>query len=127
MHTYKNVDEYIQKAVPAHKSVLSEMRKLVLGTVPDAVEGISYGMPAYTWRGAPLCYFAAMKGHFGVYPTSGPIESCKALLDGFSYSKGCVRIPYGLGLPTKLVVKLLTVRMREIRDTQKQTTKKAKK
>lgn len=114
MKIYKNVNDYIKNADVAHKYQLLTMRKTVQSAVPDAIESISYGMPAYSWGGEPLFYFAAMKGHLGLYPTSGPIVALEEELKEFSTSKGCVRVPWKAKVPTELVVKLLEERKKEI-------------
>ncbi|MDQ5911867.1 MAG: hypothetical protein QG568_79 [Patescibacteria group bacterium] len=128
MKTYKNVTEYIQKAEDEKQSILKEVRGIVLATAPDAIEEISYGMPAYTWREKPLFYFAAMKGHLGLYPTPGPILAHKKLLADFSTSKGCIRVSYKEKVPKVIIAKLLKERMREIKSDEKNTkAKKVKK
>jgi uncharacterized protein YdhG (YjbR/CyaY superfamily) len=115
MNTYTTVDEYIKKADKDKQTLLQEVRNIIFATVKDAEEGIAYGMPAYTWNNKPLFYFAAMKGHLGLYPTPGPIVACKELLKEYSISKGCVRIQYGTTLPTTLIKKLLQARVKEIK------------
>ena len=115
MTTYKTIDEYITKADPSHQAALKQVRSIVRAAAPDAVEEIAYGMPAYKWQNKPLFYFAAMKGHLGLYPTSGPIETCKDLLTDFSTSKGCVRVPYGKELPKDIIVTLIRRRIQEIK------------
>ncbi len=124
MKTYKNVTEYIQKADADKHSILKEVRGIVQATAPDATEEISYGMPAYTWREKPLFYFAAMKGHLGLYPTPGPIRLYKKLLADFSTSKGCIRVPYKEKVPQAIITKLLKERMREIKSDEKNRAKK---
>jgi uncharacterized protein YdhG (YjbR/CyaY superfamily) len=119
MQTYKSVSEYIKKAPKDRQEQLAEVRAIVLKTVPRAQESIAYGMPAYTYNDKPLFYFAAMKGHLGLYPTPKPIQSCKELLRGFSTSKGCVRIPYTQKTPTKIIVALLKERVKEINSLQR--------
>ncbi len=115
MKTYKNVSDYIKSADKEKQGLLREIRTIVIDTVPDAQEGIAYGMPAYTWKGKPLFYFAAMKGHLGLYPTPGPIQVCAELLKDFSTSKGCIRVPYGVKVSKKLITALLKHRIKEIR------------
>ena len=121
MKTYKDVTEYIQKADTDKQSILKEVRGIVQATAPDAIEEISYGMPAYTWREKPLFYFAAMKGHLGLYPTPGPILAHKNLLADFSTSKGCIRVSYKEKVPQAIIAKLLKERMREIKSDEKNT------
>ena len=114
MKTYASVREYIAGADRDIQPTLRKLRALIKKTVPSAEEGIAYGMPAYSWKSKPLFYFAAMKGHLGLYPTPGPIKACRTILNEFSTSKGCVRIPYGSPLPAKLVASLLKERKKEI-------------
>lgn len=115
MNTYTSVDDYIKKADKDKQPLLQEVRMLVQQTVPKSIEGIAYGMPAYTYQGKPLFYFAVMKGHLGLYPTPGPIQMHKESLQDFSTSKGCVRIPYTAVLPKKLITLLLKARIQEIK------------
>lgn len=117
MKQYKTVDHYIQSADKKAQAMLVEVRAVIERTVPQADESIAYGMPAYTWHEKPLFYFAAMKGHLGLYPTPGPIEVCRDMLTEFSTSKGCVRVPYSSKVPKTLIAKLLKERMKEIRST----------
>ncbi len=121
MQTYKTVSEYIKKVETVKQPALKAVRALVQKTIPKAEEGIAYGMPGYKFQGKPLFYFAAMKGHLGIYPTSGPMVTCKALLKDFSTSKGCVRVPYESKLPTKVIVALLKARVQEIKHESKRS------
>lgn len=114
MKNYKSVDEYIQKADKDHKEKLKTVRQIVLDINKNITESISYGMPAYKWHEKPLFYFAAMKGHLGLYPTTSPIVEFKKELEKFSTSKGCVRLPYKENVPKGLITKLIKFRMKEI-------------
>lgn len=115
MKPYKNIDEYIKNALKPNQAKLREVRKIVKTIVPDAEEGIAYGMSAFSWREAPLFYFAAMKGHLGLYPTSGPVRTLEKELKEFSTSKGCVRVPWTEKVPKSIIVKLLRARLKEIK------------
>jgi uncharacterized protein YdhG (YjbR/CyaY superfamily) len=115
MKSYKNVDEYIKKADKSVQDSLRLVRNIVVKSVPKAEEGIVYGMPAYKLNSKPLFYFAAMKGHLGLYPTSQPIEACRDLLKDYSTSKGCVRVPWNTEVPKKVIIALLKERVKEIK------------
>lgn len=122
MKAFKNVATYMQAVDKTRKPLLAELRALIQKTAPDAEESIAYGMPAYFWKPKtrttkpePLIYFAAMKGHLGVYPTPGPIKTLTKELANFSTSKGCVRIPYTMKLPKTVIVKLMKERIKEIK------------
>lgn len=115
MKTYKSVDEYIKKSPKEYKDILLAVQEIVKETVPQAQEMISYGMPAYKYKDKPLFYFAAMKGHLGIYPTSGPVKALQDDLKDFSTSKGCIRIPWSTKVPKNIIVKLLKQRIKEIK------------
>ena len=63
------IEEYIASFPKDTQQTLNELRKLVIATVPNSIESISYGMPAYKLNGKPLIYFAAFKHHIGIYAT----------------------------------------------------------
>ena len=115
MKTYKNVNEYIKQAPKEYQAILLAVREIVINTVPQAQEMISYGIPAYKYKDKPLFYFAAMKGHLGLYPTSGPIKALEKDLKDFSTSKGCMRVPWNNKIPKTIIVKLLKQRIKEIK------------
>jgi uncharacterized protein YdhG (YjbR/CyaY superfamily) len=114
MEKHPTVAAYIAAAPKGVRAMLKEVRTIVRTAVPSATESIAYGMPAFAWKDKPLFYFAAMKGHLGLYPTSGPIQTCKDMLADFSTSKGCVRIPYTARVPKSLILRLLRERKKEI-------------
>jgi uncharacterized protein YdhG (YjbR/CyaY superfamily) len=55
-----------------------------------------------------------MKGHLGVYPTPGPINNLKEVLREYSTSKGCVRLKYTLPIPKKIILALISERIKEM-------------
>jgi uncharacterized protein YdhG (YjbR/CyaY superfamily) len=115
MKSYKSIDAYIKAFEIDKQKILKQVRAIIKKTIPDAIGEIAYGMPAYKWKGKPLFYFAAMKGHLGLYPTSGPIKTLEKDLKNFSTSKGCVRVPYNEKIPEKIIIKLLKARIKEIK------------
>ena len=67
--------------------VLKQFRKIIKAAAPKTEEVISYGMPAFKQHSV-LVYFAAMKEHYGFYPTTKPIEIFKEKLKPYKTSKG---------------------------------------
>ena len=67
--TRKNVDEYLSHQSNKIRTLLESLRTLIKTTCPDAVESISYGMPAYKFNKKPLIYFAGYDHHIGIYAT----------------------------------------------------------
>ena len=92
MIKFSNIDEYIAAQDKERQLVLQQFRKIIKAAAPKAVEVISYGMPAFK-QGSVLVYFAAMKEHYGFYPTSKPIEVFKDKLKPYKTSKGAIQFP----------------------------------
>ena len=63
------IDQYLSQQVPTTKTTLESLRTLIKKTCPDAIESLSYGMPAYKYHGKPLIYFAGYDHHIGIYAT----------------------------------------------------------
>lgn len=60
--------------------------------VPDAVDGVSYGIPVLKVGGSPLIGVTASAKHLSVFPFSpAVIDTVRTKLDGFSLSKGTIR------------------------------------
>ena len=87
--------------------------------VPEAEQGISYGMPALIFQGRPLLSLMRAKGHIGIYPYSSVVvaavlETLPAI-DGLSAAKGTVRLPLGADIPEVVIRQLVLARSEEIR------------
>ena len=81
--------------------------------IPDAEQGISYGLPAFRVQGKVVAGFAAFKNHLSYLPHSGSVfpELRRARLD--QTSTGALRFAVDTPLPKPLVAKLIAVRMEE--------------
>jgi uncharacterized protein YdhG (YjbR/CyaY superfamily) len=87
------------------------MRVAIRSAVPpQATETISYGMPAFKFKGV-LVWFAAFSNHCSLFPTASVIEAFKNELQGFTTSKGTIHFPTDKPLPTALVKKLVKARV----------------
>lgn len=75
----KTPDQYIAGFPAAVKKRLEEIRKTIRDNAPDAVEGISYGMPGFKYLGKPLVYFAGYESHIGFYATPTGHEAFKKI------------------------------------------------
>lgn len=109
---FQSIDAYISTCPESVQSILAELRAVIRAAAPEAVETISYQMPAFAQNGV-LVYFAACKGHIGFYPTSGPIEAFKHELMAYECSKGAIRFPLDEPLPWDLVSRIVKHRVEE--------------
>ncbi len=90
------------------------MRAAIGSAVPrQATETISYGMPAFKYKGV-LVWFAAFSNHCSLFPTASVIEAFKNELKGFTTSKGTIQFPTDKPLPTALVKRMVKARVAQI-------------
>jgi len=111
----QDIDAYLAALDEPKRSTLEELRRSIIEVIPDAVQGLSYGTPAFKVQGKTVAGFAAFKNHLSYLPHSG---SVLAELDHevarFETSKGSLKFAIDDPLPKHLVTKLIRVRMREI-------------
>ena len=77
---------------------------------PEAIETISYRIPAFKYKGI-LLWFAAFPDHCSLFPKASTIEAFKDELKGYSTSKGTIRFPVDQPLPAALVKKIVKARV----------------
>lgn len=111
--TFTNVDQYIQGFEEETQERLIALRKLIRETAPEAVESISYGMPAYKVNGKPLVYFAGYKSHIGFYATPTGHKAFEEELSKYKQGKGSVQFPLSEALPIKLIKEIVLFRLAE--------------
>ncbi len=106
------IDEYIARFPEDVQRILSEVRAVVHETAPEAVETISYQMPAFFLNGI-LVWFGGFKNHLGFYPRASTIETFRADLAGYTTSKGAVQFPYSQPIPYDIIRKIVRYRVAE--------------
>jgi uncharacterized protein YdhG (YjbR/CyaY superfamily) len=104
------VDLYIAEFAANVQQQLQKLCKIILETVPNAEEIISYKMPAYKVHEC-LVYFAGYKNHIGFYPTGSGIAAFEHELGNYKYSKGAVQFPIDKELPRDLIVSMVQYRL----------------
>ena len=107
----KNIDEYLAGVPEPGRSTLKKIRTAIRSVVPpEASEVISYGIPAFKYKGL-LVWFAAFSNHCSFFPTGSVVKMFKDDLQGFSTSKGTIHFPSDKPLPTALIKKLVKARV----------------
>ena len=110
----EEVDQYLNNLEEPKRTTLAQLRKTILRIVPEAEQGISYGVPAFKVRGKTIAGFAAFKDHLSYLPHSGSVfPQLKDELTGYATSSGALRFSIDEPLPAPLVEKLITVRLRQ--------------
>lgn len=101
------IDEYLKNTTPPQRAEFERVRKIVKGMVPEAEESISYGIPAWKYKGKYLIYFAAFKNHMSVYPTVGAVEATKG-------TRGTHQFTEENPVPESVVIAIVTKRLKDI-------------
>jgi uncharacterized protein YdhG (YjbR/CyaY superfamily) len=120
---FNSIDDYIRQFPKEVQDILQNLRKVIKESAPDAVEKISYQMPAFSMHGN-LVYFAANKNHIGFYPTSSGITAFKHKLTDYKSSKGAVQFPKDQPLPYDLISEIVKFRVAENRKKAEAKVKK---
>jgi uncharacterized protein YdhG (YjbR/CyaY superfamily) len=103
----KDADEYIDNATTDEiQSKLKQLRATIKEAAPSAIEGISYEMPYYDYKGQ-LVWFALLKSHIGVYFRPPLIQDYKKELTKYRTTKSAIHFPLDEKLPISLIKKLI--------------------
>jgi uncharacterized protein YdhG (YjbR/CyaY superfamily) len=108
------VDAYLADVPEPARTTLEKVRAIIRSVVPsEATEGLSYGMPAFRYKG-PLVGYAAFKEHCSFFPMQASlIDQMKGELKSYRTSKGTLQFPQDKPLPATLLKKMVRLRMAE--------------
>ena len=114
----QEIDQYLDALEEPKRTTLARLRQTILDVLPEAEQGISYGLPAFKIRGKTIAGFAAFKNHLSYLPHSGSVfPQLKDELEGYSTSSGALRFEIDRPLPVQLVEKLIAVRLQQAFDS----------
>ena len=105
------VDEYFASAPPEAIKALTQIRKTLKQHLPkEAVEVISYDIPAFKWNGTPL-YYAGWKTHVSIYPIPKGNAVFQKLIEPHKAGKGTLKFKLSEPLPADLIVAIAKQRV----------------
>ena len=107
------VEAYLANAREEHRPVLQALRATIAAAAPEAVEGISYGIPGFKYRGKGLAWYADFKAHCSFFP-GGTARNYTAELDGFRLGKGTIQFTPYHPIPADLVTRIVRDRIAQI-------------
>jgi len=101
------IDEYIADFPKEIQELLEAVRRTIRDAAPDAIETISYGIPAFKLNSNSV-WFAAYKKHIGMYPMYG-MEKYEEEIEKYrgKGTKGTMQFPYNKPLPLEFISKLV--------------------
>lgn len=109
------VDEYLAGLPAERRDVLEELRQLIKATVPGVRERISYGTSVIFALHRDLVGFVAQPNHLSFFTMSPDLAKAMKAEIGRTHklSGATIRFTPDNPLPTSLVEKILTARVRE--------------
>ena len=111
----KSVEEYLAAVPEPAREKLEIMRAAIRSVGPaDAVETISYGMPAFRNKRV-LVWFAAFANHCSLFPGGSVLEAFKDELADFKTSKGTIQFPIDKPLPIALIKRIVKARVAQMK------------
>ena len=122
-HKFKTIEEYLAVFPERTQQLMEGLRATIKKAAPQAVEKISYNMPAFMLEGM-LVYYAAYDKHIGFYPTPSGIAAFKKDLASFKSAKGSVQFPIDKPLPLDLIAQIVKFRVEENLDKAREKKKK---
>lgn len=110
----RNVDGYLANVPEPARTTLSKVRAAILSALPpEAVETISFRIPAYKYKGL-LVGFGAFTTHCTFATMSRPvIEAFARDLEKYVTADTIVRFPFDKPLPAPLIRKIVKARIVE--------------
>ena len=124
--TPTTIDAFIAAAPPDVRPLLEEIRRIVREEAPEAEEIVSYRMPAFRQHGI-LLYFAAFKGHIGIFPPVAGDAKLERALAPYRGPKGNLKLPLDRPFPYDLVRRIARLRVRQDRERAKAKATKRRK
>lgn len=108
------VEAYLAKVPEPARSTLEKVRATIRSVVPtETIECLSYGMPAFRYKGALVAY-AAFNDHCSFFPMQASlIDEMQEELKGYRTSKGTLQFPVDKPLPAALLKKMVKARVAE--------------
>jgi uncharacterized protein YdhG (YjbR/CyaY superfamily) len=108
----ETIDGYIARFPPEVRATLERVRRTVHEAAPNAEETISYRIPAFTLHGI-LVYFAAFKGHIGLFPPVAGDARLEKAIARYAGPKGNLRFPLDEPIPYGLIARVVKLRVKQ--------------
>lgn len=120
-HRPTSHDDYLLYIDEPQHSLMQKLRNTIHTTCPEAVEVISYSMPAWKYQGRQLVGYAVAKNRCSLFPrTNSVVVLLEKELSKYSTSKGTIRFTPEHPLTEGLIKKIVKLRMKQIDEKNKE-------
>ena len=97
------------------RAALQSLRETIAAAAPEAVDTISYAMPAFRYHGRALVSYDAFKAHCSLFPMGSEIiERHADKFAAFSTTKGTLHFTPEQPIPKELIELIVRERMAAI-------------
>ena len=116
MPRFANFEAYVASLPDDRRAGVERLRVTAVAAAPEAVESISYDMPALRLDDHFLVSWAAYKHHYSLFPASAAVvqelgEDIRPFLAG----RGTIRFPADQPIPEDVVTRVVRTRVTELR------------
>ncbi len=87
----EKVDQYLENLQSERRAALTQLRSLVLETVPETVETMRYRMPTYDYKDHMVCAFASQNQYMSLYMDTDIVDRHREELAHLDLGKSCIR------------------------------------
>ena len=110
----EQIDRILADLPADQRTALQALRQTIAAAAPEAVEAISYSLPAFRYRGRPLVSYGASKSHVAFYVMSpAAMDAHREQLASYDTTKGGIRFQPDRPVPADLVTAIVRTRMAE--------------
>ncbi len=109
-NTPANVEEYIVVQDQKYQERLTELVMIIRDIAPGSTEQIKWSMPCFQSDTGSI-QFAACKKWISLYIGADVIEKFHDNLEGLSYKKDALYLPYDKSLPVELIKNIIRWRL----------------
>lgn len=103
---FETVDEYIASFGPEVQEMLQGVRRSIRSVIPDAVEGMAYGIVSERPPGRHALYFGGWKKHIGLYPVPRLGRALEVEIVPYRASKDSLNFAYSKPIPYDLIARV---------------------
>lgn len=109
------VEEYLAALPDGPRPLMEQIRAAIRLVAPEAVEVLSYGMPAFTQGGQRFIYYAAWQNHCSVYGLPNSVlNKFEQEVASYVTPKGMLKFAFDEDLPEELIESLVRARLAEL-------------
>jgi uncharacterized protein YdhG (YjbR/CyaY superfamily) len=110
----ESVEAYLAGLTDDRRARLEDLRRTVKAAAPEAVEVISYNMPAYQLGKRFVLSFSAFKQWDSLFPASDVVLAEIEQARPYVHERSTFRFPVKDPLPLDLIKRIVEVRMDEV-------------